>query len=418
MHVLVLLTNAYPFGTGEAFIEPEVPFLTAGFDQTVIVATQIRSDGRPPRALGGGVRVWAVSEPQTRRGRAAGALVGGLRALLSGDGGRLLSPGPGLAARRADAAFEARAQWCWGSLRRRVDELRLSKDDDVTVYSYWLHHTARVGELIAHRLRGRVRSVRFVSRAHGYDLYEERHPSKRIPQRKELLDALDAVYPVSHAGERYLRSRHPQASVKISTRHLGTLDPGRLVPEGREDVISIVSCAIVSPVKRLDRIPAIIERLAQTGLKVRWTHIGDGPGLEELARRAESTRTVAEVDLLGHMPHDSIPEFYRSLPKALFLSVSSSEGVPVSMMEALATGVPIISTDVGGVRDLVVPGQTGELLPGDFSDEEAAQTILRLWGLPEPGFGDYRWAARLLWEEEFSADRNYPRFIRDLKADR
>lgn len=412
--ILILLTNAYPYGEGEPFVGTELPFLVPHFDRLVVVATQVAA-GLTARPLPGSVERWSTPEPRSRRDRAAGFLAGAARALVTGQVRRLWDAGPPAAALRASVAFEARAQWCWGQLEPSVAGLGLRAGDEVTVYSYWLHHTARVGELMASRIRATPGvTVRFVSRAHGYDLYEERNPAGRLPQRSALVSACDAVYPVSTVGERYLRDRHPARSAAIQTRHLGTVEPDPL-PRLTRERLSVISCAFVTPVKRLDRIPAVIEEIATLGVDVTWTHVGGGPGLDALAEQVSMVNRRARVDLLGHVPSASLARVYHDHPSTVFLSLSSSEGVPVSMMEAISGGIPIVSTDVGGVSDLVIPGTSGFLIPADFTDAEAVQGLLDVWRLSAEAYAELSRTTRLWWEAEFRAESTYPRFVQDLR---
>lgn len=65
-----------------------------------------------------------------------------------------------------------------------------------------------------------------VSRAHRYDLYEERNSDSYIPLRKYLLDTLDRVYLISDDGKSYLAQKHPQYKGKLYVSRLGTLDRG------------------------------------------------------------------------------------------------------------------------------------------------------------------------------------------------
>lgn len=413
--ILLLLTNGYPYGAGEPFVGTELPFLVPHFDRVVVIASQVQDDSEK-RHLPLGVECWAVQEPRTRRARLISFLNGSKRSLATGSGRRLLGSGLPFAALRAEAAFEARAQSCWAQLRSQTDDLALSDGDEVTVYSYWLHHTARVGELLAARLRERFPtvSVRFISRAHGYDLYEERHPLGRLPQRHELVAACDAIYPVSKNGEKYLRDRHPNCSDKIEVRHLGTIDPAPM-PSRTNHRLHVTTCATVTPVKRLDRVPAVVELVAQKGVEVVWTHIGTGPGLAALQSLAREDAPTVTVRFLGQVDNEDLFQIYQENPSTLFLSLSSSEGVPVSMMEAISGGIPIVSTDVGGVSDLVVPGRSGHLIAKDFTDSQAADALLKVWQLPDAGYEALCTSTRQWWHESFRAATAYTRFVDDLR---
>jgi len=96
---------------------------------------------------------------------------------------------------------------------------------------------------------------------------------------------------------------------------------------------------------------------------------GDGPdrpALEELSRQAPD-----RLLLLGRLSPAELARWYRAAD--LLLLYSRGEGAPVSVMEAMASGLPVVSTAVGGVPELVHPGQGGWLVepgapPGEFLD--------------------------------------------------
>ena len=68
---------------------------------------------------------------------------------------------------------------------------------------------------------------------------------------------------------------------------------------------------------------------------------------------------------MGHYPNEELLRYYGSNHVDLFINTSSTEGVPVSIMEAQSFGIPVIATDTGGVKEVVTEG-TGSLLPVDF----------------------------------------------------
>lgn len=101
--------------------------------------------------------------------------------------------------------------------------------------------------------------------------------------------------------------------------------------------------------------------------------IGEG------AMEAELRRQIRQLGLEGHVQvaglrHD-MPAVYNDLD--LLVSTSHSEAMPLAVMEAMASGLPVVATRVGGVPDLVAHGQTGWLVaPGDFADIAARTAAL------------------------------------------
>jgi glycosyltransferase involved in cell wall biosynthesis len=91
--------------------------------------------------------------------------------------------------------------------------------------------------------------------------------------------------------------------------------------------------------------------------------VGDGPMRDAMQAMSRRFR----IDDRLHLPgvRDDMPEVYRQLD--LLVCSSHSEAMPLALTEAMATGLPVIGTRVGGVPDLIEPGLTGHLVaPGDF----------------------------------------------------
>jgi glycosyltransferase involved in cell wall biosynthesis len=86
---------------------------------------------------------------------------------------------------------------------------------------------------------------------------------------------------------------------------------------------------------------------------IRWVHIGDGPEMNSLRSIVQNRTAQTEVELLGQLSNNEVMDAYRTFKPWVFVNVSETEGVPVSIMEAMSFGVPVIATDVGGTSELV-----------------------------------------------------------------
>ncbi len=89
--------------------------------------------------------------------------------------------------------------------------------------------------------------------------------------------------------------------------------------------------------------------------------VGDGPLRPEVERLSAELGLGGSVRFLGH--RDDVPEVLAGAECALL--ASDYEGCPLSVIEAMAAGVPVVATDVGGTADLVENGRTGILVPPD-----------------------------------------------------
>lgn len=94
--------------------------------------------------------------------------------------------------------------------------------------------------------------------------------------------------------------------------------------------------------------------------------IGDGVLLESVRALAGALNVLNSVDFLGVLPHDEVAIAMRNarayVQHSICPSYGDSEGTPVSILEACATGLPIISTKHGGIQDVVEDGETGFLV--------------------------------------------------------
>ncbi|AXE39994.1 glycosyltransferase [Acidipropionibacterium virtanenii] len=411
---LFLLTNVYPLSKGEEFIENEIEHLARRFSRVIIVATQTLPGDVITRSVPDNVEVITAGKPRPSGRAMIPSVAAGLRKLPLAVFSQSTVRHPSAIA--VDALFEQRARASADELLGKLPALNLQPGSHVVIYSFWFHTTARVGMLLAADLRARGVVVdRLVSRAHGYDLYENRNRFGHLPERRLLLDAYDAVRPVSAQGTRALHASWPGFADEVATCHLGTVDPGRAAKCSREP-FHIISCAFLIPVKRMTRMPAILAELRRRGVDARWTHLGDGPDTEMAALR-EAVH-VAGVDdstqLLGHIPNADIIETECSLSPSCLINLSSSEGLPVSMMEAASLGIPLIGTDVGGVSEIITDRVNGRLLDPEHTDTQAADALQWLAELPEDDYRGVCGASRRIWQTNYDQAVVYPRFCAEV----
>ncbi len=228
-----------------------------------------------------------------------------------------------------------------------------------------------------------------IVRFHGFDLYEEERNFGYIPFRKPLLETLTIAALISQNGINYLSGKYPEHREKYRLLRLGTLND-HVVDYSRDGVLRVVSCARLIPLKR---VPLIGQALMLLDIPVIWTHLGDGDEMKSLLDLKNRMPKNVIVNLTGMIEADSIFEFYKREQIDLFISVSSSEGVPVSIMESLSVGVPVYATDVGGTKE-VVDENVGKLLSINIRPDALANEILKYYHLPLEVKGGLRIAAR------------------------
>lgn len=134
--------------------------------------------------------------------------------------------------------------------------------------------------------------------------------------------------------------------------------------------IYIGTVANLRPVKNHALLLRVGSRLCQSHEQVRFVFAGDGPLKEQLVALAEELGISTKVRFLG--ARSDIPEVLNALD--IFVLPSLSEGMPNAVLEAMACGLPIVATRVGGIPELIDDGNTGFLVPSE--DERQLEAIL------------------------------------------
>jgi glycosyltransferase involved in cell wall biosynthesis len=115
------------------------------------------------------------------------------------------------------------------------------------------------------------------------------------------------------------------------------------------------------PRKRHQDLLEATARLADRGMAFRLVLVGDGPTLPDMKARADGLGMEDRVDFAGALPANEVQALVQQAD--IFCLPSAWEGMAGSVMEAMASAVPVVGTDVNGVAELVEHGQTGLLVP-------------------------------------------------------
>ncbi|APT76106.1 hypothetical protein LN42_06720 [Marinitoga sp. 1137] len=290
---------------------------------------------------------------------------------------------------------------------------KYSIDSTVIFYSYWL--ASQAYGLTQLNKNSNYKHI-VISRTHRWDLYEDANIYHYLPLRKEILKDIDKVFCISDDGKNYLTKKYPEYSDKFEVSRLGVLPQTNLNKGSKDDMFRIVTCSDLVPFKRVH---LVVEALSILGKKVNkrilWSHIGKGPLKEEIEELANKllSKTNIEYKFLGYLKNKDVLNFYANNPIDLFINVSESEGLPVSIMEALSFGIPVMATNVGGTRELV-DENIGKLLPSDLTANILADHIEQFINLSEKDKLFKRENALKRWNEKVNALKNYEDFSKRI----
>ena len=218
-------------------------------------------------------------------------------------------------------------------------------------------HTSKAG--FVGRVAARRAGVPAVFTAHGWG-FAEGVPWRRkgVMLFNEWLTAkwTQKIITVSEADRRLALRHRVVKRDKLETIHNGIADtPQRASPEGGEPV-TVVMVARFMPQKDHH---LLLEALAGIDPDTyRLLLVGDGPGRPQAEAHAR-VLGLHNVTFLG--TRDDVPDLLAR--SHVFVLPTKWEGFPISILEAMRAGLPVIASDVGGVREAVGEGETGFLVP-------------------------------------------------------
>lgn len=409
---LFLFTASFPFvrGNEASFLGGEVQHLRQAFDYVMIIPEEIKN---PIPVDHNGIEVnTSYSEA---------IAVAGMPRLV-----QLALESPILRLGMFEKTFPRFSYHAWRRLiafagkaeltRRWVLSLFQTENinaKDSLFYTYWFYH-AVTGIAFA---REQHAELKLVTRAHGYDIFaEEYYTPPFFPCREITFPAIDQIFPDSEAGSNHLRRIHPEFASRIETALLGVEEPGFLNKPSTDEVFRIVTCSMIRPEKRIGLIFDVIKYAAELRpyQKIEWTHIGNGDQRILFQQRAEKEfPSNASAIFPGYSDQATLMKLYAEKPFDLFVNLSETEGTPVSIMEAISCGIPVLATAVGGNAE-IVSEKNGILVDRNADLDEIVSGLFSFIDLPTDTL-QKRNASREIWESRYNAHRNFNEFSQKLR---
>ena len=215
----------------------------------------------------------------------------------------------------------------------------------------------------AARLTGRDLTIT----AHANDIWQIRN----APHLARRLSQADAVVTVTEYNARHLRSVVPETRVHVVPLAVDDADVAAAPPDG-----PILCVARLVPKKGIDTLIQAFALLAPRRPGLRLELIGEGHVEQELRGEADRAGVAERVAFLGPQPREKVHEAYeRCSLVALACRVTEDgdrDGLPVVLLEALARGLPVVTTSVVGIPELIEDRVTGLLVPPDDPEALAA----------------------------------------------
>jgi colanic acid/amylovoran biosynthesis glycosyltransferase len=408
---LFLLTKTFPFGNGEQYITNELTYLSKVFEKIIIYPNDYYGDiVEHDKQLPSNVVILNFNKMYLKFDSKSG--LADYLFLIKTTINEVFETND-------KKSFFNNFKWnlinFWTQLKLANSfEVYLDKNNlnDSIFYSYWFHKSAILLAIL--KSKNSIRS--FASRAHSVDLYHNAwgiiNESVKVPPYKMFkLKQVTTLYAVSQHGYKFLCDTFPKLKSNFDVSYLGVEQPISVKEQSSVDKpFHIVTCSGLDANKRVH---LLAKAIIQLKCPVRWTHFGDGVFKPEIEKLKSGISNGSMFDLKGQVSNVEVTKFYASQKVDLFVNLSVVEGLPVSILEAMAFEIPILATAVYGTPEAVIENKNGFLLDVNFTIAELLNKLnycinnkdeLKTMGR----------SSRSIYQEKFNANTNYSEFAKHL----
>jgi glycosyltransferase involved in cell wall biosynthesis len=287
----------------------------------------------------------------------------------------------------------------------------ISESESILLYAYW-YSPAIV--LAFTQLKTKNEKIKIISRVHGFEIYEFMNDYNYLPYMDIMLKEIRTIYFISDNAMKYFKNRYSLSDDKCKLSRLGINNIfGRGNPS-IDGICRIASCSYLNQNKNVHKIIDAISLI--NSINVEWVHFGFGPlfkSLTALAYERLGGKSNVKYSFPGRLTSEEIKEYYSNIYIELFINVSTFEGIPVSIMEAMSSSIPVLATNVGGTSE-IVNNENGELVDKDISSEELAKRIERFASKENNEKIIMRESAYQTWKNTFNAESNHLKFANEI----
>ena len=261
-------------------------------------------------------------------------------------------------------------RWAWGSANFFIGALgifpkavrfayEMERLGISHVHAHFCNHPA-VAALIIHRLT----AIPYSFTAHGTDLHVERHMLDRKVEAAAFavtVSEFNKALMVQECGD--------EAREKIHVIHCG-IDPAVFTPPPSRDGTGPLQILCVSTLRRVKGHEYLVEAcrlLRERGVEFVCHFVGEGPLWRKVEAQINQAGLNNQIRMHGSLPRPEVIRLMATADVAVIASTPTQagrqEGIPVTLMEAMASGLPVVATAITGIPELVDSGISGLLVP-------------------------------------------------------
>lgn len=249
---------------------------------------------------------------------------------------------------------------------------QMSAEKITHIHSHYATHPALAAWII-----NQLTGIPYGITVHAHDIFVDRSMLSR-----KLLDA-DYIIAISEFNKKFLIEHYGQwVAEKIRIIHCGIYPDeyvSELLPIKPSERFELISIGSLRPYKGFSYLLDACSLLKQSGLDFRCRIIGGGELRSSLDAQIKDLDIGDRVDMVGAKNQTEVAELLKTancyVQPSVITSTGKMEGIPVSLMEAMATCLPSIATAISGIPELVRHGETGWLVSPE-SPQELADAIM------------------------------------------
>jgi glycosyltransferase involved in cell wall biosynthesis len=201
-----------------------------------------------------------------------------------------------------------------------------------------------------------------------------------MPYRKYCIEHVDKIFPISQDACDFLTKKYGYKDKYILSR-LGVQKRNVTTKASAPFNFQVLTISQLIQRKRIDLVlnALTVFALKNQDISIQWTHFGTGNMEKDLRMKVSSIDIPnMRTTFMGYVPNIEIIQFMEKSTVDVFMNLSTSEGVPVSIMEVQSYGIPVIATNVGGTGE-IIDKDNGILLPSCPSLEDVVAALEKVY---------------------------------------
>lgn len=220
----------------------------------------------------------------------------------------------------------------------------------------------------------RVLSIPYTLTVHAYDIFKREYAES--PSLKEKLFSAEKIITISDYNKKYLCERFGIRPEKIKVIHVGVSKKRFGKADTAKSGNKIITVARLVEKKGLEDLIESLKILKDSRIDFSLTIVGKGPLKEGLSSSIKDAGLSDRVSFRAELDDDELDGLLREASLFVLPCIKTDDddldGTPMALMEAMASGLPVVSTDVSGIPEVVEDGVTGILVPQKKPSEFAA----------------------------------------------